>query len=92
MPVDLFSAPLGSAPEVPELLEGISPVPAEAFDYRGQWVAIRGQKVVLARDRLRDLYEAPELRDTDVTYHVPATPAVAFWSAARAQTPVRPAG
>lgn len=78
MSVDLFAAPLGSAPRDPEILEGISPVPAEAFDYRGQWVAIRGDKVVLARPRLRDLYNAPELRDTDVTYHVPAKPTVAF--------------
>jgi hypothetical protein len=78
MTVDLFAAPLGSAPDDPELLEGISPVPAEAFDYRGQWVAIRGQKVVAARDRLRDLREAPEVKDTDVTYHVPTSPTVAF--------------
>jgi hypothetical protein len=78
MAVDLFAAPLGSAPHDPELIEGISPVPAEAFDYRGQWVAIRDDKVVAARGRLRDLYNAPELRDTDVTYHVPASPTVAF--------------
>jgi Family of unknown function (DUF5678) len=78
MTVDLFAAPLGSTPQDPDLLEGISPVPAEAFDYRGQWVAIRGDKVVAARNRLRDLYNAPELQDTDVTYHVPARPTVAF--------------
>jgi hypothetical protein len=78
MTVDLFAVPLGSAPDVPELVEGISPVPAEVFAYRGQWVAIRGENVVAARGRLGDLYQAPEVRDTDVTYHVPAHPTVAF--------------
>ncbi len=78
MTIDLFASPLGSAPDDPEFLEESSPVPAEAFDYRGQWVAIRNEKVVAARSRLRDLYQAPELRDTDVTYHVPASPSVAF--------------
>jgi len=53
-------------------------VPAEAFAFRGQWVALRGEKVVAARRRLHDLYEAPEVQDTDVTYHVPARPTVAF--------------
>lgn len=82
MPADLFAVPLGTAPDVPDLLEGISPVPAEAFAHRGQWVAIRDERVVAVSDRLRDLYKAPELRDTDVTYHVPAHPTVAFQSSA----------
>ncbi|HWY18187.1 MAG TPA: hypothetical protein VNY27_05695 [Solirubrobacteraceae bacterium] len=78
MTLDLFALPLGSTPDDPDVVAGISPVPAEAFAYRGQWVAIRGQKVVAARHRLRDLYQAPEVEDTDVTYHVPARPTVAF--------------
>ena len=82
MAVDLFASSLGSAPDDPNLLDGVSPVPAEAFSYRGQWVAIRGEKVVAARRRLRDLYQASEVEDTDVTYHVPARPTVAFQSAA----------
>jgi len=78
MSLDLFSSPLGSSPADPERLEAASPVPAEAFAYRGQWVAIRGEKVVAARRRLYELYKAPEVQDSDVTYHVPARPTVAF--------------
>jgi hypothetical protein len=78
MSLDLFARPLGSTPADPERLEAASPVPAEAFAFRGQWVALRGEKVVAARRRLHDLYEAPEVQDTDVTYHVPARPTVAF--------------
>lgn len=75
---DLFERPLGSAPDDPERLGGVSPVPAEALAYRGQWVAIRSGKVVAARRRLSDLYQAPEMKDSDATYHVPARPTVAF--------------
>lgn len=75
---DLFAAPLGRTPTDPDVLEGASPVPAGAFAYRGQWVAIRGEKVVAARRQLHDLYRAPEVKDTDVTYRVPAHPTVAF--------------
>lgn len=78
MALDLFAAPLGGAPADPDVLEGLSPVPAGAFAYRGQWVAIRGEKVIAARRQLHDLYQAPEVKDTDVTYHVPAHPTVAF--------------
>ncbi|MGH2863886.1 MAG: hypothetical protein ACRDJX_01410 [Solirubrobacteraceae bacterium] len=53
-------------------------MPADAFACRGQWVAIRGDKVVAARGQLHDLYQAPEVKDTDVTYHVPSRPTVAF--------------
>ncbi|HLH14668.1 MAG TPA: hypothetical protein VKV16_07735 [Solirubrobacteraceae bacterium] len=41
-------------------------------------MAIRGEKVVAARRRLYELYKAPEVQDSDVTYHVPARPTVAF--------------
>ena len=78
MALDLFARPLGSAPADPDVVVGVSPVPPGAFAYRGQWVAIRGDKVVAARRRLRDLYQTSEVKDTDVTYHVPARPTVAF--------------
>jgi hypothetical protein len=78
MALDLFARPLGSAPSDPDVVVGVSPVPPGAFAYRGQWVAIRGDKVVAARRRLRDLYQTSEVKDTDVTYHVPARPTVAF--------------
>jgi hypothetical protein len=78
MSLDLFGRLLGSTPADPERLEVASPVPAEAFAYRRQWVAIRGERVVATRRRLHELYEAPEVQDTDVTYHVPARPTVAF--------------
>jgi len=78
MATNLFDVPLGTAPNDPERTVGVSPIPAEALAYRGQWVAIRGGKVVAARPRLSDLYQAPETKDSDVTYHVPARATVAF--------------
>jgi hypothetical protein len=76
--IDLFEAPLGSAPADPDRLAAVSPIPDEAFAHRGQWVAIREGRVIAARATLQDLYQAPEVKDSDVTCHIPPSPAFAF--------------
>lgn len=76
--LDLFERPLGTTPDDPDRLAAVSPVPSEAFAHRGKWVAIREGRVIAARATLGDLYRTPGVRDSDVSYHVPTSPAVVF--------------
>ena len=53
---DLFSVPLGTVPPgEPEESVGISPVPAEAAEHRGKWLALRSGKIIAVRDTAAEL-------------------------------------
>lgn len=75
---DLFSMPLGSAPpNEPEESVGIGPVPAEAYEHRGKWLALRRGSIVAIYDSEDELYADPVTSKPEVTtFHVPSSPYV----------------
>jgi len=78
--MDLFAVPLGyvDPDQGPEDELSISPIPSEAFDHRGKWVALRRRSVVAIHDSEAQLYADPVMRQPQVTpFHVPASRIIA---------------
>jgi hypothetical protein len=77
---DLFSVPLGYVdPDQGEDDEvSSSPVPPEAFDHRGKWLALRAAQILAVKDTRAELREEFEGRRSEVSFfHVPTTRAFA---------------
>jgi hypothetical protein len=75
---DLFARPIGSEPpDQNNDDEGVvlsSPIPPEAFEHRGKWVALRGARVIAVRDTQDELRDEFDGRRTEVVFfHVPET-------------------
>jgi len=74
---DLFSVPLGYTPSEAQGEEdgtSISPIPPEAFDHRGKWVALRAGRLLAVRDTRGELREEFSDRRAEVSFfHVPTT-------------------
>ena len=62
------------------VVEQGSPVPWEKSEpYRGQWVALRGNEIVAAADKLADLYADERVKRGDAIWRVPES-ATHFYS------------
>jgi len=73
---DLFSVPLGyvDPDQGPDDGWSPSPIPPEAFEHRGKWLALRGRKIVAVRDTRAELRKEFGHRRTGVVFfHVPET-------------------
>jgi hypothetical protein len=73
---DLFSVPLGYVdPDQPvEEEPTVSPIPPEAFDHRGKWVALHAGRLLAVRDTPDELREEFGDRRSEVSFfHVPPT-------------------
>lgn len=79
--MDLFALPVGSeAPRQGDDDDAVmaSPVPPEAFEHRGKWVALRAAWVIAVRDSFAALRDDRQVQDFDVSFfHVPSTPVIA---------------
>jgi hypothetical protein len=66
---DLFSVELGYVDPAQAPAEGValSSVPADAYDYRDKWLALRNRKVVAVYDSERELYADPIIFEPGVT-------------------------
>jgi hypothetical protein len=75
---DFFSVPLGTVPvDEPEESFGIGPVPAEAAQYPGKWLALNLGEIIAVRDTQTELRREFGHRLKEVTFfHVPSTPNV----------------
>jgi hypothetical protein len=75
---DFFSVPLGTLPpDEPEESVGISPVPAEAYEHRGKWLALLRGRIVAIHDSEAEIYADPIVRKPEITtFHVPPTPLI----------------
>jgi hypothetical protein len=73
---DLFSVPLGyvDPDQGPDDGMSPSPVPPEAFDHRGKWLALHAGKVLAVRDTPEELWDEFGDRSAEVSFfHVPST-------------------
>jgi len=73
---DLFSVPLGyvDPDQGPEDEPTVSPIPAEAFEHRGKWVALHAGKLLAVRETREELREEFGDRRHEVSFfHVPTT-------------------
>lgn len=51
-----------------------SPIPAEAYEHRGKWVALQGTRLIAVRDTSEELRKEFGHRRTEVIFfHVPET-------------------
>jgi hypothetical protein len=75
---DLFSVPLGYiAPGEEDDGVSPSPVPAEAYEHRGKWLALHVGKILAVKDTRAELRKQFGDRHLGVTFfHVPPTPLV----------------
>jgi hypothetical protein len=73
---DLFSVPLGyvDPDQGPEDGWSPSPIPSEAFEHRGKWVALHVGKILAVRDTPAELWDEFGDRAAEVSFfHVPTT-------------------
>jgi len=73
---DLFSVPLGyvDPDQGPDDELSPSPIPPEAFEHRGKWLALRGRKVLAVRDTRAELRQEFGLHHPGITFfNVPET-------------------
>jgi hypothetical protein len=73
---DLFSVPLGyvDPDQGPDNELSLPSIPAEAFEHRGKWLALRGRKILAIRDSRAELRKEFGHRRTEVRFfHVPET-------------------
>lgn len=73
---DLFSVPLGHVdPDQPAEEEPtVSPIPPEAFEHRGKWVALHAGQLLAVKDTPEQLREEFGDRRSEVSFfHVPQT-------------------
>ena len=72
---DYFSVPLGyTAPGEEEDGASASPVPSEAYDHPGKWLALHGGQVMTVKDTEAELREELGDRRLGVTFfYVPTT-------------------
>ena len=74
---DLFARPIGSVPPNQKNYENVklsSPIPAEAYEHRGKWVALHGGKMLAVRDTSEELRKEFGHRQHEVSFfHVPET-------------------
>jgi hypothetical protein len=74
---DLFARPIGSEPPNQKNYENVklsSPIPAEAYEHRGKWVALQGTRIIAVRDTEEELCGEFGHRRTEVIFfHVPET-------------------
>lgn len=74
---DLFARPIGSVPPNQKKYENVvlpSPIPAEAYEHRGKWVALQGGRLIAVRDTEEELCMEFGHRRTEVVFfHVPET-------------------
>ena len=72
---DLFSVPIGyAAPGEEEDGISISPVPPDAYDYPGKWLALRAGQILAVRDTEAELRSEFEDRRAEVSFfYVPTT-------------------
>ncbi len=70
---DLFSVPLGyAAPGEEEDGVSISPVPPDAYDHPGKWLALHAAQILAVRDTEAELRNEFEDRAAEVSFfHVP---------------------
>lgn len=75
---DFFSVPPGYVdPDEEEDGVSPSPVPAEAYEHRGKWLALRVGKILAVKNTRADLRKEFGDRHLGVTFfHVPPTPLV----------------
>jgi hypothetical protein len=74
--VDLFSVPLGYVDPRQGPDDGISPspIPSEAFDHRGKWVALHAGKLLAVRNTPAELWAEFGDRRSEVSFfRVPTT-------------------
>lgn len=74
--MDLFSVPLGYVGPNQGPDDELSPpsIPAEVFDHRGKWIALRGGQIVTIKDTAQDLYDEFDDQTAGVLiFHVPTT-------------------
>ncbi|MFI4992655.1 MAG: hypothetical protein ACHQCH_03425 [Solirubrobacterales bacterium] len=80
---DFFSVPLGyvdpdQGPDDDDRVSP-SPIPPEAYEHRGKWLALRGRKILAIRDTEAELREEFGHRRTEVIFfHVPVSPIYAL--------------
>jgi hypothetical protein len=73
---DFFSVPVGyvdpdQGPDDDDRVSP-SPIPPEAYEHRGKWLALRGRKILAVRDTSAELREEFGHRRTEVVFfHVP---------------------
>lgn len=73
---DLFSVPIGHVDPDQEPDDGttISPIPKEAFEHRGKWVALHAGRLLAVGDTPAELRRNFGDRRHEVSFfHVPAT-------------------
>lgn len=46
-------------------------LPEDLEDYTGQWVAIRDGRVVIASEKAEEVFNSPDVEETDLLYLVP---------------------
>jgi hypothetical protein len=74
---DFFSVPLGYVDPDQRPDDDVlspSPIPPEAFEHRGKWLALRGRKILAVRDTRAELRKEFGHRRTEVVFfHVPVS-------------------
>jgi hypothetical protein len=76
--MDFFSVPLGTVPPGEEEDSvGVPPVPPEAYEHRGKWLALRSAQILAVRDTYAELRDEFGDRANEVSFfHVPPTPLI----------------
>lgn len=72
---DLFSVPIGyAAPGEEEDGDSISPVPPDAYDYPGKWLALHAAQILAVRNTPAELEQEFGDRRHEISFfHVPTS-------------------